>query len=220
MNNPGNASRADFKEGRCFTRIRKWGFPGRNQMHKKHATLALSLAVILGLALAQPAVGATMQQHSIQAFRLLNNIGLIDALPARDSELAALDPFELANLVGDAAQRLIASFQGSGRPSLEVLSRHYVQSRGLSVPVSRIAESITLLEQSFWQQLDLLGKGPRFIAISHEALTGCRQADPSADAGSSGSVPNVYVPTGNVGDYRLISPRTGAKGQSDLPVLF
>lgn len=189
-------------------------------MQQRHFKLALLMAVVMGLLFAQPAFGAPLQQHSLQAFRLLNDTGLIDVLPAKDSELAELSSFELANLLAGAAERLLMTSPTPNALPLPVLVQQYAASRQVGEPAARIAESLVWLEQCYLQELRILNKGPYFVAVSREALTGFNQDPRSECVDSFAGVGDVYVAPQKLGNYRLISPRAASADKNDLPVLF
>ncbi|HBG44572.1 MAG TPA: hypothetical protein DDX03_08755 [Firmicutes bacterium] len=152
----------------------------RMQMTRKH-TITILLALLLCLTAAGPVYGMEQQQRTIQAFRLLKNMGLIQALPASDEDLMSLDRFEKANIVAQAAERAVGAGAGAGAGEAQ-----------LQQYPAAVLESLAWLESVFYEELIQLNKTPRFLALSGE---GARDMGAGSNAsGSNASVANLQVP--------------------------
>lgn len=183
-------------------------------MQKKHLVTIL-LALILCLTAVGPAYGMEQQQRTIQAFRLLKNNGLIQALPASDEELASLDRFEKANIVAQAAERAASA----GEAQLQ------------QYPAA-VLESLAWLESVFYEELIQLNRVPRFLVLSGE---GARDVGTGSTVGTALlNVPiqeeagAVYVNSSPVRTYQLIITEEGTDTEAgtenpaaiNVPIMF
>jgi|GEM_PF-2113342 hypothetical protein len=146
-------------------------------MTKKH-TVTILLALLLCLMAAGPAYGMEQQQQrTIQAFRLLKNIGLIQALPASDEELMSLDRFEKANIVAQAAERAASALEAQSeaqRAQAALAQSGHGDGAQAELPQPQlyqaaVLESLAWLESVFYEELIQLNKAPHFLALTGEA---------------------------------------------------
>lgn len=183
-------------------------------MKKFAFVLALLLPAAMLLGLPARALGATMQQSTTQAFRLLNHIGLVDSLPATDQELARVNEFELARMVIKASERLQAVRIRGSATSPEGMVRVYLsRHKTAGVPAVRIVESITALEQTYEPQMRLLGKAPFFSF----ATEGASASGAAVFGDGVTEQREVYVPADSLLGYRLLS---GSSRIQHAPVHF
>lgn len=165
-------------------------------MTKKY-TLTILLALIICLMAVGPAYGMEPQQRTIQAFRLLKNMGLIPALPASDTELVSLDRFEKANIVAQAAERAASAIEAQ-----------------LQQYPTAVLESLAWLESVFYEELMQLNRVPRFLALSGEAAKDTGSGSIGSAAGTAGAADvqaatqaetySVYVNSSPVRTYQMI----------------
>lgn len=179
---------------------------------------ALAIAAAILVFTAAPALGAESQPEIVQAFRLLNQVGLVAALPASDDVLSSLDPFEMAAMVDAAAQRLGISNcnHAIGRETPAERVVHYLGAAGSTVPAARVIAAFALLEQVLMKEMRLLERGPYFVAIAPENAVDLR---PATEESTSNDM-DVFVVPGTLRDYRLLSGSPAAGAGLELPILF
>lgn len=177
-------------------------WPGSKPMKKLTFVLALLLPAALLLGMPARALGATMQQSTMQAFRLLSHIGLVDSLPATDQELAQVNEFELARMVIQASERLqTARIRGSAASPEGMVRVYLSRHRTPDVQAGHVVESITALEQTYESQMRLLGKVP-FFSFATEGAS-ASGAVVFGDAVTEQC--EVYAPADTLLGYRLLS---------------
>jgi len=191
-------------------------------MTKKY-TLTILLALILCVMAVGLAYGMEPQQRTIQAFRLLKNNGLIQALPASDAELAALDRFEKANIVAQAAERAASAIEAQKAQKAQGAPDAQGASMQPQPYPAAVLESLAWLESVFYEELMQLNKAPRFLALSGKAARDMNSGGMGNTAGAAGvQVPgqakaetySVYVNSSPVRTYQMIITEESTDAQA------